>query len=283
MAFLLPLPLPEEAVREHGIVPANDFSHQHLRFVSAGGQHHVVSDLFYNFYRYDSGDNRDYRAFVVTTMDASFSITRVRPLEALTREMTHAPGPDGVERYSFGDEIRCGVTPRGELAFCSRKNRVFVLDAATLERVATYDPLRGGAAGFSDLAPRPGGGLLCSRDRDELLLASAEHALADGVPPLRSIARAYRGARSIAARIEFKPLRPALGELTALADDRVMVPLLADSGRSGWIDDGEFRYVIVDASGEVVGALPLGAADSPYQPKKHPHPECVAHRGLGVW
>ena len=128
MAFLLPLPLPEEAVREHGIVPANDFSHQHLRFVSAGGQHHVVSDLFYNFYRYDSGDNRDYRAFVVTTMDASFSITRVRPLEALTREMTHAPGPDGVERYSFGDEIRCGVTPRGELAFCSRKNRVFVLD-----------------------------------------------------------------------------------------------------------------------------------------------------------
>lgn len=282
MPYLLPLSVPAELVDERGVVPRNDFVQRHTRaLVTPGGDLLVATDLFYNYTRYDSADRRSLRAWVLTRFDTTLAFAGQQVLESLTHTLTHVP-ERGREAYSFNDTVRFGLTGTGERVFGTEKNRTYVVDDAGAV-VRAWDVLRPGegaddSPGISEAIATPDGGFVALRGHGELLRAAPGTHLSDGLGGLRPLT----DVATVGAAAEAGWYRGYVGEVAAL-DERICIPFLCRSSRSGYVEASSFRYALVDARGRWVGNLPLGAADSPYEPRKAPHPEVVAHPTLPGW
>lgn len=273
MTFVLPIPLPERLVSERRLVPKHDFMHRHLTVAfGPDGRGYLHSELFYNYRRYDQGEG-SISAQLVTLLAPEFSITELLWLEALHEEMTHEPDS---ERYvSNNDLAPLTVTGRGEVVFCTQKNRTFVYDENVKERLARFDPLRGDLPGFSSLHVVPGG-VVALRTVDELCVAVDPGPLSAGLPALRHVT----SVETVLGKLSTRGYR---GRSAALGLDRVLVTTFVKRGRSGWIDDAEFEYAVLGGDGQIVGRFPLGAGDTPYGKLGLHDDSLVTHHGLGAW
>jgi hypothetical protein len=274
MAMVLPIPLPESLVTERRVVAKHDFTHKH-HTVAFGpdGRGYVHSEMFYNYRRYNQGDD-DLSATIVTLLSPEFSITRQVWLEELHHEMTHAPmsSNPAEEEYVFNNSTApLAVTERGEVVFTTSKNRTFIYDADIAHRLARFDPLRGERVGYSDVVGVPRG-VIVVRDRDEIYVANA--LVAPQGPPTANL---LFDAEQLPTG-----MRSYLGRYVALDRERVLVAQFVARGRSGWIDTAAFSYTVVGPEG-VVGKLPLGAADTPYGKTWSHDDSYAAHRQLGGW
>src|SRR4051812_41493199 len=69
------VPIPQPLVDEGDFDLETDFQPKHTRFCfSPAGELYVLSELFYNYYRYDHFDNRDFCAYLVTKYDRDLQL-----------------------------------------------------------------------------------------------------------------------------------------------------------------------------------------------------------------
>jgi hypothetical protein len=281
MAVVFPLPVPTAFVNERGVVLANDFSHQHLSICFNEGRAYFLSRIFYNYHRYNEGDDRDLDSLVVGVFAlGSKQLERLVTLEKETKALTHHR-ENGRDVHTFNNDIHdIAVSPSGHILLSTSKNRLLVLDSHLEQHVAFHDPLTNQVLGFSDVMFLPNGQFWFTRNRLEFGLGAAWNNF-ESIPKITPLGTLLDSKaldeNTVSHRISFHPYRVYVGPLSALDDDRLLVSFFTRPARSGGMNDGDFRYVLLNGTGEVIAELPLGAADSPYIPASDSHLRCCAH------
>jgi hypothetical protein len=288
MSCVVALQVPASLIRERGVVLANDFMHAH-RAICFGldGRGYVLSEIFYNYSRYGQSAGANLHTLVVSVLDADSNVEQVATLDALTHAMRHHVEANK-ERLTEHLEFR-GLTlsPQHELVFTATRDRVHVLSSDLTQTLAIHDALGGAPLGLTGIVMLPDGGFWWMRHNGDFGYCptwQTASLAATAVPLGVLVGAAFTKWRHgcIAELVNFCQ-SPYVGNLAALSAERLLVSFFARTARSGMMTHHHFKHVIVNGKGDVVATLPLGEADSPYNPKKDSHLRSVAHPMLGAW
>jgi hypothetical protein len=164
MPHVQPLFLPKPVVEENKLVLENDFGVTPAQFsFGPDGLLCVLSQLFYNYYRYDKSDSRSFSSYLVNVYGPDLGAERLADFSAFYRE---ADRDDYLKWDLFHPYL--SVTPENLVVLTTQANRTFLFDAALENRVgqfASSDPKQVQQiydAGFAYHAePLADGRLLC--------------------------------------------------------------------------------------------------------------------------
>jgi len=131
------IPIPRAFVEAHAIGLSHDFAHRHASVLAAAdGSLTVLSHLFYNYYRYDSDDNRDVTGWFVTRFAGDGQLLWSADLSEMHHEL------DDQSERAFGlldcYEPRAFFLDDGNLAITTQGNRLIAYDAELEREVARW-------------------------------------------------------------------------------------------------------------------------------------------------
>lgn len=128
------LPIPRQLVTEHQLDLTTDFQpkHSHFRF-SSRGELFVLSQLFYNYYRYDKTDDRDFSAFLITRYNQDRVVTAQAALIDLHQELE---GNEPLRSDVF--EVSLSVTPDDQVVFSTVGNRTYFFANDLRQRMGAF-------------------------------------------------------------------------------------------------------------------------------------------------
>jgi hypothetical protein len=269
MTRAYPIRLPRAFVRDRQIDLANTFEWMHRAVCTApSGDRYVLSDLAYNYYRYDAAD---------------------RGREMVAGQLLTRYAPDGTPitqaflewaRASAGSTyppVSLSVLPDGRVLFAMKGNRAFVLDASlsTAEEVAAP-----GWAFRTRLTPS--GRALCLLG--ENVVAVSSQPVGTTLPPLTAVTALLRAPWGNTHWPAYCPPAGTLGEgeprtelveqiraaypqpggprpawlYDAVAiDDSTFVVLTVGWKKRAYQRGHEFMFVLVDGDGKLLGRLDL--------------------------
>lgn len=300
MAQILPIVLPASLLTEYNIDPANDFSHSVLDFCPTSDGGLLLTEIFYNYFRYDKTDDRDLSHLFLLELSSDFTIVRVEALRRVTQRIFEAPGLE----YHHPD-VSLSLSPDGEVYIGTLMNRLFRLEGVGDSIAAELDRLRGDPSACSSAAWFPGGDRLTVRSgnlvyrRSSLPESQPPGTLGSFTDPGTPWARAFPGSTedywlySQNEDPDFPDLAPLVGSrsevqhcrVSCLDDHRVLLTALTShkSDLEPWP-----HYHLLDGSGQLIGTIPTQprkvALGSPWsgRPNTYPHSRLngwVQHEG----
>jgi hypothetical protein len=125
MPHVQSLSLPRRVVEDNRLVLANDFLVEPRLFCfGPDGRLHVLSPLFYNYYRYDKSDGRTFSTYLVDVHGPDLGPERIADFSDLRRV---AERGEHCDHHLFDPSLT--VTPGNLVALTTRANRTFLFDA----------------------------------------------------------------------------------------------------------------------------------------------------------
>ena len=275
MTRVHPILLPEQFVRDHEIDLENTFEWMHRSVCTGpGGDRYVLSDLSYNYYRYNDAD---------------------RDREMVAGHLVSRYGPDGTpagqvfvewSRANAGATyalVSLSVLPDGRVVFATRSNRAWAFDAALTSAEEVTAP---GVTGDPTWAFRtrltPSGRALCLLG--ENVVALSQEPFGATFPALTAVTALLRKPNGSTRWPLYCPPGGRLGEgepLTELdeqfraetpgpggprpswicdalpIDDSTFVVLTAGWKKQAYKRGGQFLFALVNSDGKLLGRLDL--------------------------
>jgi hypothetical protein len=274
MTRVYPIQLSKTLVRDREIDLANTFEWTHRSVCTGpGGDRYVLSDLAYNYYRYDSTDERD--------MVAGHVVSRYAPDgEPINQVFVRWASKDAGALYP---QVSLCVLPDGRVLLSTKRNQAFVLDAALGSAEEVTAP---GADEKPHWAFRtrltPSGRALCLIG--ENVVAVSTEPVGAVMPPLTAVTALLRRPNGSTRWPLYCPPNGASGEGESLTeldeqiravhpgpggprpawlydavaiDDSTFVVLTVGWKKKAYMRGREFMFVLVDAGGKLLGQLDL--------------------------
>ncbi len=266
MTRVFPIRLPGSLVRDRDVDLANKFEWMHRSVCTGpGGDRYVLSDLAYNYYRYDDTDKREMLAGHVLTRYAADGAPIAQAFlrwSSANAGATYAP-------------VSLSVLPDGRVLFSMKSNRAYVLDPA----LTSCDEVPDGWAFRTRLTPS--GRTLCLLG--ENVVAVSREPVGAGLPALTAVTALVLRPQRLSSPLAYCPPADAFGEgvpRTELSeqmraaypggpriewshdavpiDDKTFVVLTVGWKKRAYQRGRPFMFVLVDADGKLLGHLDLG-------------------------
>ncbi|MDN3357719.1 hypothetical protein [Actinomadura sp. DC4] len=273
MSRVYPIQLPGPLVREREIDLANKFEWMHRSVCTGpGGDRYVLSDLAYNYYRYNDAD-RD------REMLAGHVLTRYAPDGAPAAQAFLGWGR--ANAGALYPPVSLSILPDGRALFATKGNRAFVLDAGLGSAEEATAP--GGASQWAFRTRlTPSGRALCLLG--ENVVALSPEPVGATLPALTAVTALSRGSRRFlyplaygrptGASGEGEPRTELIEQLRAErpgpggprpewlydavpVDDTTFVVLAVGWKKWAYKRGGDFVFLLVDAEGRLLGRLDL--------------------------